>query len=90
MPRLLGAAMRGEIRVGELDRAYLAYVPANLPKRSPLVLVLHGSFMDGAMMRADTGYQFDGLADHDGFAVVYPDGYERNWNDCRRTAAYPA
>jgi hypothetical protein len=31
----------------------------------------------------------DGVDEH-GFVVVYPDGYERNWNDCRKAAAYPA
>jgi polyhydroxybutyrate depolymerase len=46
--------------------------------------------MNGEMMRKGTGYEFDVLADRYGFGVVYPDGYENNWNDCRRTAAYPA
>jgi polyhydroxybutyrate depolymerase len=90
MPQLSGAATRAVVHVGNLDRTYLAYVPAQLSRPAPLVLVLHGSFMNGEMMRKGTGYEFDVLADRHGFAVVYPDGYESNWNDCRRTAAYPA
>src|SRR6266567_2139850 len=28
-------------------------------------------------------YEFDELADKYGFLVVYPDGFENTWNDCR-------
>lgn len=64
--------------------------PANLPPGAPLVIVLHGSAMDGAMMRRWTGYEFDQLADRKGFVALYPDGYKRNWNDCRRNTTFPA
>ncbi len=47
------------------------------------MLVLHGSTMDGEMMRVATGYEFESLADRNNFAVFYPDAYKRNWNDCR-------
>jgi polyhydroxybutyrate depolymerase len=90
MPKLSGVATRGVVRVGDRDRTYLAYLPAQSVAGAPLVLVLHGSLMDGEMMRQGTGYEFDVLADRNGFAVVYPDGYDSNWNDCRRTDAYPA
>jgi len=46
--------------------------------------------MDGAAMRRWTGYEFDRLADRDGFVVLYLDGYKKNWNDCRRDATYAA
>jgi polyhydroxybutyrate depolymerase len=78
------------MRVAERKRSYLAYVPANLPPRSALIVVLHGSGMDGKRMRECTGYEFDRLADERGFAVLYPDGYRHNWNDCRKNAAFPA
>jgi polyhydroxybutyrate depolymerase len=90
VPALSSVAERSTIRVGGRVRSYLAYVPANLPPGSPLLIVLHGSTMDGATMRRWTGYEFDRLADRDGFAVLYPDGYEKNWNDRRRDATYPA
>jgi polyhydroxybutyrate depolymerase len=46
--------------------------------------------MDGARMRRRTAYEFDCLADQHGFVVLYPDGYRRNWNDCRKHATFPA
>jgi polyhydroxybutyrate depolymerase len=46
--------------------------------------------MDGMRMRVCTGYEFDCLADQHGFVVLYPDGYRRNWNDCRKDATFPA
>nr|WP_239537682.1 alpha/beta fold hydrolase [Dyella mobilis] len=78
------------IDVGGRQRSFLAYVPADLPPASPLVIVLHGSLMDGALMRHWTGFEFDRLADERKFAVLYPDGYKHNWNDCRKKATYPA
>ena len=70
------------------DRSYLAYVPAKLPFGSALVIVLHGSGMDGKKMRKWTGYEFDRMADQRGFVVLYPDGYRGNWNDCRKNAIF--
>jgi len=90
LPALSSVANHLTIKVGHRERSYLAYVPANLPRGSPLLVVLHGSAMDGATMRRWTGYEFDRLADRDGFAVLYPDGYKKNWNDCRRNATYSA
>ena len=90
LPHLSAAAQRLTVGGGDRERSYLSYVPPNLPPGSPLVIVLHGSAMDGATMRRWTGYEFDRLADRDGFVVLYPDGYEKNWNDCRRDATYAA
>jgi len=90
VPPLSAEPHPGSIRVGDLERTYLLYVPRNLPPHSPLVMVFHGSGEDGADIRWRTGYDFDRLADRFHFALVYPDGYEHNWNDCRRVASYPA
>ena len=35
-------------------------------------------------------YGFDVLAERHGFVAVYPDGYQRHWNDCRGSANYAA
>ena len=90
LPPLSAKIRRNVVRVGGRDRTYLVYVPANLPLQAALVIVLHGSGMDGARMRVCTGYEFDCLADQHGFVVLYPDGYGRNWHDCRRNATFPA
>lgn len=73
-----------------LQRRYRVYVPAQIAARPQLWIVLHGSQGDGPKMRRWTGYGFDRLADRHGDLVVYPDGFEAHWNDCRRVAAYSA
>lgn len=90
VPHLTSAVEQATLKVGDRDRTYLSYVPSQLREGAPLVIVLHGSIMDGAMIRAWTGYEFDQLVDQKGFAVVYPDGYKRNWNDCRKDATFAA
>ncbi|MCS7482868.1 alpha/beta hydrolase family esterase [Umezawaea endophytica] len=94
-PAPTGAALSGQVvgstlTVGGRDRTYTAYVPPRLASGAPLLVVLHGSFENGAAVRRNTGYGFDDLADRYGFAVAYPDGYQEGWNDCRRVAATPA
>ncbi len=89
-PPLSANLQAGSLPVGSRLRTYQAYVPAGLPRHAPLVLVLHGSSQDGATIRRWTGYEFDELADRHSFAVLYPDGYQGNWNDCRRDALFPA
>ena len=37
-----------------------------------------------------TRHGFNILAERDGFISVYPDGFEKHWNDCRGSAAYSA
>jgi polyhydroxybutyrate depolymerase len=90
VPQLSAAIRRSSISVGGRERSYFAYVPANLPPQSALVIVLHGADMDGKGIRKSTGYEFDRLADRRGFAVLYPNGYRRAWNDCRKTTPFPA
>jgi polyhydroxybutyrate depolymerase len=90
LPLLSATARRDVVQAGDKERTYLIYVPANLPPQAALVIMLHGSGMDGARMRRCTAYEFDCLADQYGFVVLYPDGYRQNWNDCRKHATFPA
>lgn len=62
------------------ERHYLLYRPAQLDRRAPvpLVVVLHGGF--GTAEQAEKFYGWDKEADAHGFAVAYPDGYQRSWN----------
>jgi len=89
-PALSGRPVGQEIRVGALDRRYLLYAPARPQPAPPLLVVFHGSMGSPGEIRVHTGYGFDRLADRDGFLVAYPQGFEGNWNDCRRTADFPA
>ncbi|WP_062464148.1 alpha/beta hydrolase family esterase [Demequina soli] len=78
------------LTVDGMERTYTAVVPSSLGDDAPLWVALHGSRMDGDGMRAATGYQLDELAVEQGFVVVYPDGYQDTWHDCRPDTGYPA
>ena len=82
IPHLSGTLTKGSIEVGELKRTYTTYVPGGLAQGAPLVVVMHGSGENAARIRAETGYGFDRLADEHGFAVVYPNSYTLDWDDC--------
>ena len=90
LPKLTGQGQSVTILVGERERSVLELVPAKLPSESPLVIVLHCSFMTGGLMRRMTGFEFDALADKNNFAVFYPDAYKTNWNDCRIAGRFAA
>ena len=74
---------------GDRQRSWLAYIPAAKAERPALLLVADAR---GAMARnaRATRFGFDVLAERHGFVVVYPDGYQRHWNDCRAGADYAA
>jgi polyhydroxybutyrate depolymerase len=74
----------GSIIIAGLKRTYLIHIPSsgfNHPR--PVVFVLHGGGGNGGKMIKLTNGGFDKLADKKGFIVVYPDGFEKNWNDGR-------
>ncbi|HEX2190210.1 MAG TPA: PHB depolymerase family esterase [Longimicrobiaceae bacterium] len=73
-----------------MTRSYAFFAPAKLAPGAPLVLALHGSMGDAGQMRQATRYGFERLADRHGFVVVYPEGYENHWNDCRKQGPYAA
>lgn len=85
-----GATRQAQIKIGERERSYLVYRPAKLAAHPALLLVFHGSGGSGRSLREKTGREFDALADSKGFIVVYPDGYEQSWNNCRKADTQPA
>lgn len=87
---LSGTLSKGSIAVGGRQRTYRIYIPKQGAKGAPLVVALHGSGENGAVMRVETGHGFDRLADRYGFAVVYPDAYEGYWNGCNIVGDYSA
>src|ERR1700726_3345452 len=89
-PTLSAAMQQASIRIGDMTREFLEYVPRDISPHSPPVIVPHGALMDAKSMREWTGYEFDQLADQRGFVVVYPDGYKHAWNDCHSEATFAA
>lgn len=88
LPPLSGTLTKASIEVGGLKRIYRIYVPRGLAPGAPLVLVMHGSGENGAQIRIGTGYGFERLADAHGFAVVYPNAYAFDWNDCSKVGDF--
>ena len=50
-----------------------------------LVFVLHGSNGDGLQMR-NRAQKLETIAPTENILLVYPDGYKKFWNECRKTA----
>lgn len=78
---------RASLRHDGVERSYALYAPPGLDQEGaelPVVLVLHGSGGSADRIRAFTDRRFERLADRHGFLVVYPEGFEGNWNGCRK------
>ena len=89
-PDLSGELKNDVFEIEGNKRTFSYYIPKQLDAKSALIFVLHGSKSYGNEVRKQTGYEFDRIADTDKFIVVYPDGYENHWNDCRANATYSA
>ncbi len=61
-----------QIRVDDIQRDYIVYLPKNLPNNAPLVFAFHGYTGNAQDMMTDFG--MNGIADKNGFAVCYPQG----------------
>ena len=87
VPRLTGTLSKGSIEVAGIKRTYLTYIPRGLARGAQLVVVMHGSGQNGALVRGEAGFGFDRLADEKGFAIVYPNAREGYWDVCSRVGA---
>ncbi len=88
-PNLLGILSEETININKQDRTFLWYAPKKVTSNT-ILFVLHGSTGTGEGVREQTAYEFDQIADREGFVVVYPTGYSNHWNDCRGSADYEA
>lgn len=89
-PELAGSLQPGQLVHDKLPRRWLAWVPATLSEPAPVVIVLHGSLGSAEQIMQATYYDFNALAERDGFIAVYPNGVDKHWNDCRASADYAA
>jgi len=86
-----GRDLSGRIDHGGLKRSYILHLPpapAEARRSLPLVIALHAGGGRAAGFAALTG--LSALADKAGFAVAYPQGVERHWNDGRTRVGYRA
>lgn len=72
------------------DRSYWVYYPPNLKPGASLLFALHSSMSSGTEMRSWVGRTVERFAAQENTVVVYPDGYEGHFNDCRKVASYSA
>ena len=74
---------RGSITVDGLKREYKVHIPDmyNPAKPAPLIVALHGG--GGRIESMEWLTNFNKLSEAEGFLVVYPAGFEKQWNDGR-------
>lgn len=85
-PALSAPLREGRLLVGDRERSFFDFVPPQVSTHPALLLVFHGSGGDGRRVRRLFDYAFDRIAQREGFIVIYPNGFEGHWNDCRREA----
>lgn len=78
-----GKLSEHSISVGERERSYLLYTPANAqqnPGDRPLVLVFHGGGGTAKGIAREVGRSMHKIADRDGFYVAYPNAVDKMWD----------
>ena len=82
----------GYLTFDGLDRSFELFVPENYsPNQTyPLVLILHGGGGRAKGLVRNTRARFNTLANRDEFIAVYPNGFEKSWNDGARDTVTPA
>jgi polyhydroxybutyrate depolymerase len=70
-------------------RVFHFHKPQSTARKASLVFVMHGSGGDGIGMSRRNA-KLEAIAAQDNFIVVYPDGYKRFWNECRKVASSEA
>jgi polyhydroxybutyrate depolymerase len=74
-----------------IERSYRLHIPPGFDEdnEGALLFVLHGG---GGTARGMENYLtrrgFNRLSDEQGFIVVYPDGFEKHWNDGRKNVSW--
>ncbi|MGN6492291.1 MAG: alpha/beta hydrolase family esterase [Agriterribacter sp.] len=81
------AQLTDSIKVDDHYRIFHFNQPS-LKKNASLVFVLHGSGGDGKGIMGTT-QKLEAIAAKENILIVYPDGYKRFWNECRKMAATP-
>lgn len=75
----------------DIKRSYRIHIPPSFEKngKGALLFVLHGGGGTAeGMENYLTNGGFNKLSDENGFIVVYPDGFEKHWNDGRKNVSW--
>jgi polyhydroxybutyrate depolymerase len=78
------------INVEGRQRTYLLSAPESLQPGASILIVLHASSQHASDMWRQLGRTLERITRDDNTLIVYPDGYEGHFNDCRRAAQYSA
>lgn len=70
-------------------RSFRFHQPQTAAAKRHLIFVLHGSGGNGGQMMQPAA-PLQALAEKEGLLLVYPDGYKKYWNECRREATSEA
>ncbi len=89
-PNLKGKFVNKSIFFKGHKRKYSYFFPDMISKKASILFVLHGAKDTGLTFRKRLAYEFDKIAESENLIVVYPTGYKKTWNDCRKKAKYPA
>jgi polyhydroxybutyrate depolymerase len=76
--------------IGGHPRRYSIFTPAGLQTGASVLIAFHPSQSSGEEMRRIVGSVLERIAEKENVVIVYPDGYEGHFNDCRRVASYSA
>lgn len=68
-------------------RRYQWFLPIKTQPAYPLVMILHGAFLTANQLINSAMGEWRSIADEAGWIVVYPDGLNLAWNDCRHDSA---
>jgi polyhydroxybutyrate depolymerase len=86
-PEMASQMQRYQVTVNGLQRHYYLYQPPQASLNQPLLIGLHGGKSKADRFAETTG--FNELANREGFAVAYPEGIDKQWNDGRNTPSLP-
>lgn len=84
-----GQVITDSLLVAGHYRSFRFHLPKTGGAKRQLVFVLHGSGGNGEQMMQPAA-PLQALAEREGLLLVYPDGYKKYWNECRREATSDA
>lgn len=75
----VGSEVTGMLQSGNFSRSYILHLPpeSSRLRPTPIVIVFHGADITAGQMSHIT--HFSAVADLHGFAVLFPQGYQRIW-----------